>query len=313
MDTTASSSRGNTVRIEGLPHPERVDRLAAALFPSYSRSRLARAIERGDLRLNGEPIVKSSLAKNGDIVSFAGLPEPASDLVAEDITLSIVYENSDFAVIDKPAGLTVHPTPQEGGDRGTLANALLYRYPDLGGVDPLRPGIVHRLDRDTSGLILVALRAESLTELQRLMHDRLVHKTYLALTVGGFEEESGYIESMIGRDPMDAARMTVRDPIAPRLAKTRFEVAGRGPHGTSLLSVDLLTGRTHQIRVHCASIGHAIVGDRTYGQADINTLFEREYGLSRQWLHAHRLAFEYRGESYEFASEPPAELAKILG
>lgn len=178
---TEPSSRDNSFRVDNLAKPERVDRLAAALFPAYSRARLARMIERGELLVNGIPTTKSALAKNGDTLSLSAPVEPAPDLVAEDIPLDIVYEDEYLAIVNKPAGLTVHPTPQEGGDRGTLVNALLHRYPSLGGTDDRRPGVVHRLDRDTSGLLIVALTPGSLAELQRLMHDRLVSKTYLAL------------------------------------------------------------------------------------------------------------------------------------
>ncbi|HRI36743.1 MAG TPA: RluA family pseudouridine synthase [bacterium] len=309
----ASSSKDNPLRIEHLDQPERVDRLAAALFPTYSRSRIVRMIERGDIRLNGACVDKKMLAKNGDTLSLEVSTEDGSGLMPDEMDLDIVYECADFAIINKPAGLTVHPTPQEGGNRGTLVNGLLHRYPSISQTNTARPGIVHRLDRDTSGLIIVALTPESLTDLQRLMHDRLIKKTYLALVSGSFEEQGGFIESLIGRDPRDPIRMTVRDPIGGRIAKTRFRTVRPGPDGTTLVEVDLLTGRTHQIRVHMASIGHPIIGDRVYGNTDINERFEKNSGLARQWLHAHRLIFEYQGNRYEFCSEPPAELQEALG
>ncbi len=156
-----------------------------------------------------------------------------------------------------------------------------------------RPGIVHRLDRDTSGLILIAKADSALYRLQRLMHDRKIEKTYLALVTGDFREKTGYIESYIGRHPSDRRCMTTVDPISPRLAKTAFEVIGSGYDDTTLIRVSLLTGRTHQIRVHFASIGHPVAGDALYGDESTNRQFSKAYRLSRQWLHAYALSFEF--------------------
>ena len=194
-------------------------------------------------------------------------------------------------------------------------NALLYHFKNLGvrsddaeyqstgssiinGIE--RPGIVHRLDKDTSGVIIIAKNDKSMHALQLKIAKRTIRKTYLALVIGKIKESEGYIESYIGRDPDNRKKMTTQDPINPKLAKTKFYNKGTIDDKYTLLEVDLLTGRTHQIRVHLSSIGHPIIGDRVYGNPKINTHIEEQYNLKRQWLHAWKLEFTLFGVEYAF-------------
>lgn len=193
-------------------------------------------------------------------------------------------------------------------------NALLYHFKNLGirtddgeykknpsiinGVE--RPGIVHRLDKDTSGLIIIAKNDRAMHALQLKIAKRTISKTYLALVIGKVRDEEGYIESFIGRDPYDRKKMTTRDPINPKIAKTKFKKLGYYHNKYSLLEVDLLTGRTHQIRVHLASIGYPIIGDKIYGNEKANREVEESLGLKRQWLHAWKLTFSLFGKDYTF-------------
>lgn len=175
-----------------------------------------------------------------------------------------------------------------------------------------RPGIVHRLDKDTSGLIIIAKNDKSMHALQLKIAKRTIQKTYLALVNGIVKDEEGYIESFIGRDPRDRKKMTTIDPINPKLAKTKFFNKGIIDGKYTLLEVDLLTGRTHQIRVHLSSIGFPIIGDKVYGNEKANKEATENYGLSRQWLHAYRLSFNLFGKDYEFTGELKPELHKMV-
>ena len=196
--------------------------------------------------------------------------------------------------------MNVHPVPGEGWKSGTLVNALLHHFWPLSVINWVeRPWIVHRLDKDTSGLIMIAKNDVFMRALQRKIEKRTIKKTYLALVIWNIPDDTVYIESFIGRSPYDRKKMTAIEPIAPRLAQTRLFVRARVP-GYTLVEVDLLTGRTHQIRVHLSSIWHPIVGDQVYGFEKVNTEFEKEYGLKRQWLHAYRLRFELWGTKYSF-------------
>jgi 23S rRNA pseudouridine1911/1915/1917 synthase len=228
-------------------------------------------------------------------------PQPLA-VEAEAIPLCIVYEDQDLLVVDKPAGLTVHPAP--GHARHTLVNALLAHCADLSGVGGvLRPGIVHRLDKDTSGLILVAKNDRAHAGLSRQLKERTVEKVYLALVRGRMERPEGVIEGAIGRDPRNRKRMAIVE--GGRAARTAYRVR-EFLDGTTLVEVAPSTGRTHQIRVHLAAAGHPIVGDALYGKpSDI---------IGRQFLHAYRIAFRHPADSrsVEFESPLPADLVEAL-
>jgi 23S rRNA pseudouridine1911/1915/1917 synthase len=241
------------------------------------------------------------------------IPPPQTiDLAPEAIPLTIIYQDGDIIVLDKPAGLTVHPAP--GHPSGTLVNALLAACPDLRGpstglrtgiAGTLRPGIVHRLDKDTSGLMVVAKNDRAQRALQAQLKERVVRKTYLALVGGMPTPREGTIEAPIGRHPKNRKKMAV---VADgRESTTRYRVREEIAGGKySLLEVEPVTGRTHQIRVHLAAIGHPVVGDATYGRSS--------EAIGRQFLHAHKLAFAMPlgGRTVEFVSPLPADLREAL-
>ena len=239
----------------------------------------------------------------GDSVMVIIPPPPPSDLVAEDIPLKIVYEDNDLMVIDKPAGLTVHPAP--GHPSGTLANAILSHLSYIPDAGDLRPGIVHRLDRDTSGLIIVAKHVVAHANLAAQFKSRSVVKVYQALVKGRLTPETGAIEAPIGRDTGDRKRMAVVGEGEGRSARTKYRVL-KYVGNYSLLEVILETGRTHQIRVHLAAIGYPVVGDAVYGS--------KSPYLNRQFLHAALISFNLpsNGERVEFKSELPADLEQAL-
>ena len=280
-------------------------------------------IDEGKISCNGETFSKNRKIYRGDVIEIEWKVEQM-ELMAEDIPLDIIYENDDFAIINKDAGINTHPTPGEWGRVWTLVNALLYHFKNLGirhedpkynpsiinGVE--RPGIVHRLDKDTSGLIIIAKNDRAMHALQLKIEKRTIKKTYLALVVGKVQEQDGYIESYIGRDPNDRKKMTTRDPVNPKLAKTKFCNRWYYHDRYSLLEVDLLTGRTHQIRIHLASIGYPILGDKVYGKEKENKEAEEKYTLRRQWLHAYKLEFNLFGVDYVFEAPPKVDLQKVI-
>lgn len=218
-----------------------------------------------------------------------------------ELAARVVHLDDDFAVLDKPAGLVVHPAPSHSGP--TLVDQL--RDLLAGGPDPERPGIVHRLDRDTSGLMVVARSDRAYTELQRQLRERRIERRYLALVAGRPGSRTGTVEAPIGRSPRRRTEMAIGG-IAPRPARTWFEVVETFAD-SSLLELRLDTGRTHQIRVHMTAIGHPVLGDDTYGGA-------RRFGLARQFLHAHRLVLDHPlvGERLEWRSDLPVDLEAAL-
>lgn len=305
----------------------RVDTYLSTLFPEKSRSYLQKMIDEEKISCNGTSFSKNKKIYRWDIIEIKWKVEDMT-LEAENLPLDIIYEDEDFAIINKDAGINTHPTPGEDGRKGTLVNALLYHFKSLGirtdespektqhgssiinGVE--RPGIVHRLDKDTSGLIMIAKNDKSMHALQLKIAKRTISKTYLALVIGKVKDSEWYIESYIGRDPYDRKRMTTKDPINPKIAKTKFYNKGIIHDKYSLLEVDLLTGRTHQIRVHLASIGHPIIWDKIYGNTKMNLTIEEEYGLKRQWLHAWKLSFALFGKEYTFIWPIKWDLQKVL-
>lgn len=281
----------------------RVDRAAAARLPDLSRSRIQHLIEEGLVTLNGRPVRASALVRAGDRLEVViPAPEPTA-LVPQEMPLPVVYEDADVVVVDKPAGLVVHPAPGHAQD--TLVNALLARYPDLAIGGSLRPGIVHRLDRFTSGLIVVARHDAAFQNLAAQMKARTMLKAYLVLVDGHLPEPEGLIEAPIGRHPRERKQMAVVSQGRP--ARTRYRVVEElGPY--TLIEAQLETGRTHQIRVHLAHIGHPVLGDPQYGRRS------GALGLTRQFLHAYRLGFGLpsSGEFRVFQSPLPEDLAGVL-
>ncbi len=280
---------------------ERLDKYIAEQC-RISRSYAQDLIAEGRVTVNGRPAKASYRLNTGDIV-IASIPPPSPDsLSAEAIPLKIVYEDEDVIVIDNPAGLVVHPAA--GHKKGTLVNALLACCPDLGQIKgSIRPGIVHRLDRDTSGLIMVAKNEAAHYSLARQIKQRTVEKVYIALVLGKLHPQRGAIEAPIGRHPGDRKRMAVVE--GDRQAKTEYRVL-EYLNDSTLLEVTPETGRTHQIRVHLAAIGHPVFGDPVYGK--------KSPLLGRQFLHAHKLGFKLpsNGKFVEFVSELPRELQEVV-
>lgn len=300
----------------------RVDTFLAGLFPEKSRSYLQKMIEEWKISCNGENFTKNKKIYRGDEIVITWKIEQM-ELLPENIAIDIIFENSDFAIINKDAGINTHPTPGEEWRKWTLVNALLYHFKNLGirtdeiekksiinGIE--RPWIVHRLDKDTSGLIIIAKNDKSMHALQLKIAKRTIKKTYLALVDGIISEEEWYIESFIGRDPNDRKKMTTENPVNPKLAKTKFFRKKIIDNRYTLVEVDLLTGRTHQIRVHLASIGFPILGDKIYGRNKTNIEVFEKYWLARQWLHAFRLEFCLFGEDFTFEAPLKDDLKKIL-
>ncbi len=281
---------------------ERLDTFVARRCRDLSRNRVRGLIDEGLVTVGGRPAKPSQRLAPGDQV-IARIPQPEPlQLLPETIPLTIIYQDEEIIVIDKPAGLTVHPAP--GHPRGTLVNALLALCPDLAGIGgTLRPGIVHRLDKDTSGLIVVAKNDRAHRSLAQQLKDRDVHKTYLALVQGVPRPAEGVIEAPIGRHPRNRKKMAV--VAGGREAETRYRTRQLWD-GYALLVVEPVTGRTHQIRVHLAAIGHPVVGDATYGR--------RSALIGRQFLHAHRLAFRLPASdrAIEFESPLPPDLREAL-
>ena len=282
----------------------RLDRYVAENCPGLTRSQAQRLIVNGLVRVNGTVAKAGLKLNNGDRVTVAIPPPPPGLLEPEAIPFDILYEDDDVLVIDKPAGLPVHPAP--GHPDHTLVNAVLAYLPvppDTG--DPLRPGIVHRLDMDTSGVMLVARNRTAQTNLVEQFKTHSVVRVYLVLVKGHLAPERGVIEAPIGRDPRNRKRMAVVAEGRGRPARTRYQVLKYSGY-YSLLEVTPETGRTHQIRVHLAAIGHPVVGDTTYG--------EKSAFLSRQFVHASRLGFRLpsAGEYVEFESALPSDLEKTL-
>ncbi|KPL16409.1 MAG: pseudouridine synthase [Anaerolineae bacterium SM23_84] len=283
----------------------RVDKYIAQEVPDLSRSFVKKLLDEGQVTVDGKMPKASYKVEAGDVIVVRVPPPEPTEVRAEDIPLRILYEDADIVVVDKPAGMVVHPA--HGHRSGTLVNALLAHCTDLSGISgELRPGIVHRLDKDTSGLLLVAKNDVAHRHLQRQFKQRLVHKIYLALTEGLLPTPRGVIDAPIGRDPQQRKRMAVL-PRGGREARTEYRVLEHLTQHT-LVEAEPVTGRTHQIRIHFASIGHPLAGDRVYG------FRKQRLPLRRQFLHAARIAFTLpsSGETVEFTSELPDDLAAVL-
>ncbi|RPH52920.1 MAG: RluA family pseudouridine synthase [Desulfobacteraceae bacterium] len=299
---------------------KRLDVVVSSLIPSCSRSIAASLILKGIISVQGNIKKPGYRVKYGDKISGSiPAPEPVRHL-PEPLELDILHEDEDIIVINKPPGMVVHPAP--GHYSGTLVNALLYHCPDLPGIGgEIRPGIVHRLDKDTSGALVVAKNDASLASLAYQFRERKIRKQYLALVHGSMEQDSGSIALPIGRHPSDRKKMSVLTR-KPRMAETAWEVAERFDTAT-LIRIDLKTGRTHQIRVHCAAIRHPVVGDPVYGgraKILVNSKIKGSAtgGLKlakRQMLHAWRIRFNHPAtkKTMEFEAPVPDDMAELIG
>jgi 23S rRNA pseudouridine1911/1915/1917 synthase len=289
---------------------QRLDRVVATVT-GCSRSEAAALVDAGGVTVGGRPVTtRSHRVAEGDALQVAAADRPAPDVLAPDPTVDVpvVYEDADLLVVDKPAGLIVHPGA--GQHAGTLVHGLLARYPEIRDVgQPDRPGIVHRLDKGTSGLLLVARSQPAYDALVAMLAGRGVERRYHALVWGAFDSPTGMVDAPVGRSARDRTRMAVT--LAGKDARTRYEVI-RGftdPVIVTELSCKLETGRTHQIRVHMASIGHPVVGDERYGGR------RASLPSPRPWLHAEHLALEHpvSGVPLAFDSPLPDDLAAVLG
>ena len=285
---------------------ERLDAFLARSVPDLTRSAAQRLLERGAVTLRGRAAKKNDKTRLGDTLTVC-LPEPQPvDLVPQDIPLDVIYEDDDVIVVNKPVGLVVHPAP--GHPDGTLVNALLYHCgTSLSGINgELRPGIVHRIDRDTSGLIVAAKNDRAHLALAAQLQDHSLARVYEAVAVGGFREDCGTVDAPIGRHPVDRKKMAV-DRKNGREAVTHWSVLARYP-GYTHVECRLETGRTHQIRVHLASIGHPLLGDTVYGSK------KPWPGLADQCLHARRLRFVHpsTGEPLELECPLPDWFRDVL-
>jgi 23S rRNA pseudouridine1911/1915/1917 synthase len=291
------------------------------LAPEYSRSQVARMIKAGLVTVNGAATRASSGVRTRDRVEVAAIPvgalyDPSSYKEGDAPEISVIFDDDEIIVVNKPAGMTVHPAP--GHPNGTLVDALLARFPELAAMaEPdgvLRPGIVHRLDKDTSGVMVVARTPFSRTALSRQFKDRTVKKTYLAIVKGKVARDRVTIERPVGRHPVERKRMSVRsnaprDAVSHITVLARFDPVDADDLGTSLVRVNPDTGRMHQIRVHLASIGHPCLGDPLYGgKAAAGGFFQR------QALHALALSLTHprSGERLEFVAPLPIDFVEFL-
>ena len=285
---------------------ERMDAFLARSLPDLTRSAAQRLLERGEVTRDGRPVRKNDRTCAGQELEVA-LPEPEPvEIIPQDIPLDVVYEDGDVIVVNKPVGMVVHPAP--GHPDGTLVNALLYHCgTSLSGINgELRPGIVHRIDRDTSGLIIAAKNDRAHLALAEQLQDHTLARVYEAVAVGGFREDAGTVDAPIGRHPVDRKKMAI-DRQHGRPAVTHWAVLGRYP-GYTHLECRLETGRTHQIRVHMASIGHPLLGDTVYGAK------KPWPGLAGQCLHARRLKFIHptTGQPVELECPLPDWFERVL-
>jgi len=295
----------NFFQVDGAGAGKRLDIYLTSVAEGLSRSFIQKLIAEGMVKVDGEAVRASYRVRPGDLIAL-NIPETEDlEVNPEPIPIDIYYEDNDVIVVNKPRGMVVHPAA--GNFSGTLVNALLFHCRDLSGINGVtRPGIVHRLDKDTSGLIMVAKNDAAHFSLAEQLKDRQVRRRYLALVHGRVREESGVVDAPIGRDPGDRQKMAVLDRNSKH-AVTHYRVLNRLA-GYTYLQLKLETGRTHQIRVHMAYIGHPVVGDPKYGPA------RPHFGLDGQFLHAAVLGFKHprTGKYLEFDAPLPRELQEVL-
>ncbi len=295
------------INIEAMQEGQRADSLLAEKIEGLSRAAAQRLLEQGMVLLSGSPVKKNQRTRPGQIYQVELPQVQESQVQPENIPLDVVYEDADLIVVNKPRGMVVHPAP--GHPDGTLVNALLSHCGDsLSGIGgEKRPGIVHRIDKDSSGLLIAAKNDRSHQALAAQLKDHSLYRVYEALALGSFRQEQGTVDAPVGRDPKNRKRMAVTEKNS-RNAVTHYQVLGRYP-GYTYIRCRLETGRTHQIRVHMAYLGHPLLGDSLYGAGR-----DKRFGLEGQCLHARRLGFIHpsTGAQMELACPLPDYFTEIL-
>lgn len=292
---------------------ERVDIYLSALLNDFSRSYVQKLIDKWNVKINWKVVTKNVKIDNKDEIEIFISTEKLW-VNAENISLTIVFEDENIAIINKDAWINSHPTPWEDGKTWTLVNALLYHIKDLSSIWWVeRPWIVHRLDKDTSGLIMIAKNDKMMHYLQNTIKERKnIWKYYLAIVSWIVKDKEFKIESFIGRHRTDKTKMTTKNPINSKIAISFVKVLGYIDEKYTLVEVELETGRTHQIRVHLSSIWFPIIWDKVYGDKKVNEEVLKKYWLCRQALHSHRLEIELYGEKREFVWELKEDMRKII-
>lgn len=284
-----------------LEKPLRVDIYISTLFSHMSRSYIAKCVELWDIQVNGKCIKKNTKIQNADRV-YIQKRVYATDIQAESIPLSLIYEDENILIINKDAGMNVHPVVWIDGKTGTLVNALLAhcktKLPVISWEE--RPGIVHRLDKDTSWAIMIAKNDEMMHYLSDIIAKRNIKKYYYAVVCGCMEQKVFTIQSFLGRDRNNPLKITTKNPINPKNSITHGRILWYFQERYTLLELDLETGRTHQIRVHLQSLWHPIVGDSLYGKLDENIYAKKKFWVERQMLHAHCLVFDLYNKKQTF-------------
>ncbi len=298
------------ILIDEKQNKQRLDKVLVKEFTDLSRSQIEHFIKKEGVIINNQKILKPSYKlKTGDIVLINWDLGPQELKANPDIKLDILFENDDFIIINKPTNLSVHPI--RISDTNTLVNGLLFYYPEIRGVgeDMLRPGIVHRLDKDTSGIMMVAKNNDSFIELKEMFKKHSITKTYITLVSGRMKNMEGEIKAPITRSEQKFNRRKVsfQNPNKTKIAITMYRVL-KEFKDTSLLEVCPKTGRTHQIRVHLASLSNFVIGDKEYGSIKVN----KEFPLFRQFLHAKKLEFAWKGKDMVFEIDLPGDLQKCL-
>lgn len=323
------------IKIENEDAGSRLDIFLTAKFPDRTRAYIQKIIKGGEVSVGTKPAGTKVVTKvahvlrEGDVVEVSFPEAREVSIAAADIPLDVIYEDKDIIVLNKPAGIVVHPSESGGHSSDSLVNALMFHYgKSFKGISgDLRPGIVHRLDKDTSGVLVVAKNDLAMQSLMAQFSGRKVSKKYVVLVAGVVKPARAIIDSPIGRSNNDRKRMAISSEEKGRKSVTEYEVkkylsdeSGKGGGGRdvggvySLLSINLKTGRTHQIRVHMDAVGYPVVGDIIYGKDKINKHFEREYGLKRQFLHAASLTLTHprTNKKITFESDLPNDLSKVL-
>ena len=296
---------------------ERIDKHLSKQFPGHSRRFIQQLIDSGEIRVNGKKIVSRYKTKVNDVITVRLPNRPVKlKLEAEDLNLDVVYEDDNILLLNKPAGMVCHPADRHRHLTGTVVNAVLHHCKgELSGINGvMRPGIVHRLDRHTSGLLIVGKSDIGHKHMARIMKERWIEKTYLTLLKGRLKPRTGSIDAPIGRDIKNRYKQAVGG-LNPRDALTHYEVLEYlEADDASLVKVRIVTGRTHQIRVHFASIGYPVIGDDMYGDEKANEYFAKKYDLTRQFLHAWKLKFRIPEDDKdtEFEGGLPEDLISLL-